>query len=122
MEPRKGHLEALQCVFGYLMCKPKGMILQDKSCPPIRSRVSVTMGQEWQEFYPDATENIPETITQPQGKLCHLNDFVDANHARDQISRHSVTGILVLLNNTTIFFGTLNTRRLCKHQHMSQKL
>ena len=104
MPPRKGHLEALQNVFGYLRCKPKGMILLDTTSPPIRTKVSVTTGQEWQEFYPDATENIPDNPPIPQGQLCYLTAFVDADHARDQVSRHSVTGILVLLNNTPIFW------------------
>ena len=35
-------------------------------------------------------------------KLCTITTYVDADHARDQLTRRSVTGILILLNNTPI--------------------
>ena len=37
-----------------------------------------------------------------RGELCTLTCYVDADHARDMVTRRSVTGILVLLNNTPI--------------------
>ena len=39
---------------------------------------------------------------EPRGGICTLTCFVDADHARDQLTRWSVTGILILLNNTPI--------------------
>jgi hypothetical protein len=34
--------------------------------------------------------------------LCSLTCYVDADHARDKLTRRSVTGIIILLNNTPI--------------------
>lgn len=62
----------------------------------------ISRGQDWNEFYPDAMENIPDEMLEPRGKLCTLTCYVDADHARDQLTRRSVTGIILLLNNTPI--------------------
>ena len=47
-------------------------------------------------------EDIPLDMTQPLGKVAKITCFVDADHARDQATRRSVTGILLLINNTPI--------------------
>jgi len=43
-------------------------------------------------------------MLEPKGKLCTLTCFVDADHGRDQLTRRSVTGIILLLNNTPILW------------------
>ena len=102
MAPREGHMHAMQRVFGYLRVLPKGKILIDVSHPMVREQVDVTKNHDWIEFYPDAVEDSPTDKPQALGKLCTLTCFVDADHARDQLTRRSVTGIIVLLNNTPI--------------------
>ena len=64
----------------------------------------ISRGQDWNEFYPDAIENIPDDMLEPKGKLCTLTCYVDADHGRDQLIRRSVTGIILLLNNTPILW------------------
>ena len=54
------------------------------------------------EFYPDAVEDIPSDKLEGRGKLCSITCYVDADHARDQLTRRSVTGIVLLLNNTPV--------------------
>ena len=51
-----------------------------------------------QSQYPDATEEI-DCITA----------FVDSDHARDKVTRRSITGLLILVGSTPIYF-------LSKHQ------
>lgn len=68
----------------------------------MRKKVSITKGQDWIEFYPDAVEDVPSDKPEPRGELCTLTCYVDADHARDKLTRRSVTGILILLNNTPI--------------------
>ena len=104
MAPRKGHLKAVKRVFGYLRVSPKGKILIDNGQAPIRDTALVTRGQDWNEFYPDAVENIPDNRLEPCGGLCRLTVYVDADHARDQTTRRSITGIIVLLNNTPLIW------------------
>ena len=45
----------------------------------------------------------------PKGKEVKITVFVDADHARDKVTRRSVTGIRVLINNTPV-------RYYCKRQ------
>ena len=102
MAPREGHMQAMYRIFGYLRVLPKGKILIDVSQPAIRETVEVSKDQDWIEFYPDAEENTPSDKPEPKGELCTLTCYVDADHARDKLTRRSVTGILVFLNNTPI--------------------
>jgi hypothetical protein len=81
---------------------PKGRTLIDTSQPVIRQKIDVTKIYDWIELYPDAEEDLPANRPKLKGELCTLTCYVDADHARDQLTRRSVTGILVLLNNTPI--------------------
>jgi hypothetical protein len=38
----------------------------------------------------------------PKGKAAKITTYVDADHAHDQVTRRSVTGILLFINNTPI--------------------
>ena len=102
MAPREGHFKAMKRVLGYLRATPKGQILLDVSEPPIREEATVTMGQNWSELYPDAVEDIPIGLPEGLGNLATLTCYVDADHARDQVTRRSVTGIVLLMNNTPV--------------------
>ena len=102
MAPKQGHMIALQRVFGYLKCYSDGMIPIDIGEAPIRKEAVITSGQNWIEFYPDAEEEIPDNIPPPMGELATLTVYVDADHARDKVTRRSVTGIMLLVNNTPL--------------------
>jgi hypothetical protein len=69
---------------------------------PIRKEAVVTNGQNWIEFYPDAEEDIPYDMLAPMGGEATMTVDVDADHARDQVIRRSVTGIMLLVNNTPL--------------------
>ena len=88
-------------VFGYLDAHPEGRIVID---PNFHDRSSYTSAklENWEELYPDAQEDVPTDIPVPKGKEIRITVFVDADHARDKVTRRSVTGILLLLNNTPI--------------------
>jgi hypothetical protein len=104
MAPRQGHLKAVRRIFGYLRVCPKGRILIDNGQAPMRNEAMVTRGQDWNEFYPDAIENVPDDRLEPRGGLCCITVYVDADHARDKLTRRSTTGIIVLLNNTPLIW------------------
>ena len=107
--PREGHMKALHRVFGYLAKFPSGKIIIDTSKPPIREEMMITKGQNWIEFYPDAIEELPPKMPSPKGISTTITCFVDSDHARDQVTRRSVTGILLLLDNTPLVW-------VCKRQ------
>ena len=102
MAPREGHFKAIQRLFGYLQARPKGQIILDPGEPPVRETATVSTGFKWQEFYPDASEDIPDKAPTPKGNLARLTCYVDADHARDKVTRKSVTGIVLLFNKTPL--------------------
>ena len=102
MAPREGHMVALQRIFGYLGRYADGMIPIDVQDPPIRKDALLTDGQNWVEFYPDAEEDIPSDMLLPLGAEAKITVYVDADHARDKVTRRSVTGIVLLINNTPL--------------------
>jgi hypothetical protein len=53
---------------------------------------------DWEEFYRDASQAIPENKPEPRGKSMSAHCFVDANHAGDTETRRSQTGILLFCN------------------------
>jgi len=104
MAPRVGHLEALQRLFGYLRQFQDGKIIIDPGNPPIREEAVISEGFNWSEFYPDACKDLPYDMPNPEGNMATLTLYVDADHARDKLTRRSVTGIILLMNNTPIYW------------------
>ena len=100
MVSRQDHKETLKRVFGYLRCKYKGQLLIDIGKPSARDTIDTGVLQDWKELYPDTDKSIPKDRPEPRGKLCIMTCYVDADHARDMVTRKSVTGSLLLLNNT----------------------
>src|SRR5687767_1078288 len=74
----------------------------DIGSPPVRDIIDTNAEPDWTEFYPYATENLPSERPEPLGNLCTITTYVDENHARNQVIRRSITGIVVLLNNTPV--------------------
>ena len=114
MAPREGHLENLKKLFGCLRDNANGKLLIDIADAPGREQAMITKNQIWTEFYPDATEELPEDMLEVMGRTCSLTCYVDSDHARDKLTRRSVTGIILLLNNTPIVWtskrqGTVET-------------
>jgi hypothetical protein len=60
------------------------------------------MEDNWNEFYPDAEEELPFTMPTPKGNHVRIMVFVVADHAHYQLTRRSVTGIIQFINNTPV--------------------
>ena len=88
--PREGHLKALMRVFGYLDTHPNGRIIIDTNLHD-KSQYTPARCKAWDELYPNAKEDLPDKMPTPKGKQIKLTVFVDANHARDKVTRRSVT-------------------------------
>jgi hypothetical protein len=99
MLPRKGYLKAVKRILSYLKTFPKGRVIIDTSYPD-HFMHPVEDHSNWMEFYPDASEEISKDLTPEKGPRIRMTVYVDADHAHDLITRRSITGILVMLNNT----------------------
>jgi hypothetical protein len=56
----------------------------------------------WVELYPDTGEEIPKDLPPEKGSRVRMTVYVDADHLHDLVTRRSITGILVILNNKSI--------------------
>jgi hypothetical protein len=103
MAPREGHLKAVMRILAYLKTFPKGRLLIDTAYPD-HSVYPVEDHPNWKDFYPDAEEEFQMTFLcqrYPRPKV-RMTVYVDADHAHDLVTRRSITGILMMLNNTPI--------------------
>jgi hypothetical protein len=101
MLPREGHLKAVKRILYYLKTFPKGRVIIDTSYPD-HSVYPVEDHSNWVEFYLDASEEIPKDLPCEKGPRVRMTVYVDADHTHDLFTRISITGILVMLNNTPI--------------------
>ena len=56
----------------------------------------------WHDFYPDASEKLPDNAPEPRGKVVSTHCYVDANHAGNKANRRSQTGVLLFVNRAPI--------------------
>jgi hypothetical protein len=102
MLPRKGHLKAVKRILSYLKTFTMGRVIIDTSYPD-HSVYPIEDHSNWMEFYPDASEEIPKDLPpHEKGPRVRMTVYVDADHAHDLVTRISIIGILVMLNNTPI--------------------
>ena len=60
---------------------------------------------DWSELYPEAQEAIPLNMPeQPKGNSVNITVFVDADHAGNRATCHSLTGILIYVNRAPIIW------------------
>ena len=88
-------------LFGYLKNRPSGKILCDTSYPD-HSKYPTPEEQNWDDFYPDAEEELPPDMPKPLGKPVRITCYVDADHAHCKMTLRSITGIVLFINNMPI--------------------
>ena len=100
MKPRDSHLKAMKHIYGYIKMHPQGHTPLDASFHDW-SPYDI-QEYDWNEFYLDAKEELPPDMPDPRGKKAQITVYKDANHAHDQVMCHSVTGVLLFVNNTVM--------------------
>ena len=104
--PRLGHMLQAQRIFGYLKkdYTRKGRILIDPNFHQPHSDLKFEQYDNWKEFYPDAGDELPPNMPEARGAKAKVTVYVDADHAHCTLTRRSVTGIILFVNNTPIKF------------------
>ena len=100
--PRRGHLQQLYHIFGYLKANPKCNLFFDPQHPKVDERAFKEY--DWYNFYWDAKERLLSDMPPPRGKSVSTHCFVDSNHAGEKVTRRSQTGILIFLNRGPIIW------------------
>jgi hypothetical protein len=84
MAPRKGHLKAMMRVFGYIKKHKHRQIIVDPNYMDWSNYQYEN--HDWDEFYPDAAEELPPGMPEPRGQSIRLTCFKDADHAHDIVT------------------------------------
>jgi hypothetical protein len=100
--PREGHLEQVFHVFAYLKKYNRSSLVFDWTYPELDE--SLFTQCDWEEFYPDAKEPIPENRPEARGASVCTTTFVDADHAGCRLTRRSHSGIIIFVNRAPILW------------------
>lgn len=120
--PRLGHLELALYMFGYLKKFPNRRIVMDSRPLQIDSELlKDSFHPDFLEDYPEAAadgEEIPQDIPAPRGSEMDTAIFHDTDHAHDQVTRRSITGIIVFVGSTPVLWpskrqGCIATSTYC---------
>jgi hypothetical protein len=99
LAPRKGHLDRLKRIYGYLKGRRDGTIRIRTDQPDYSQYPDQHF--DWAEtIYSGAQEEIPDDAPEPLGKSVVLTTFVDANLYHDMISGKALTAVLHMINQT----------------------
>ena len=63
---------------------------------------SATQQEEMLRRYPDANDERSSRMPLPLGKSLHITVYSDSDHAHDQVTRRSITGVLVFVGSTPV--------------------
>ena len=98
--PRKGHLERLKRICGYIS-KFQDFKIRFRTHLPDFSDLSPDI-QSWESIYGNPKEILPHDMPKPLGKSVQLTHYVDANLYHDALTGRSVTACLHFVNGTPI--------------------
>jgi len=101
--PRKGHLDRIKRVYGYL-AKMRHAKLRFRVHLPDYSTIPIPEHNWAKTIYGEVKELLPNDIPPPLGEEVILTTYVDANLCHDFTTGRSVTGILHLVNQTVVDF------------------
>jgi hypothetical protein len=97
--PRKGHLDRLKQIYGYLKAHNDGKIRYRVEMPDM-SGVSQVVNSWEHSVYGNCKEEIPEDVPEALGKEVILTTYVDANLYHDMITGRAITAVLHFINKT----------------------
>ena len=98
--PQEAHMKRMLRLFGYLKSHPNLGIEIDPDPHPLPPIQDVEVN--WKEQYPCNGEELPPNMPEAKGRPIQITVYVDADHAHDQVTRRSVTGYILLINNTPV--------------------
>lgn len=109
----EGHLEQLLHIIGYLKKHPQLTLYMDLSLPLMNYTRLTAKAKEFQEYYHEATEELPLDQLIAHGRLAVTTASVDALHALNHKSRKSHSEYIIFVNQALILWYCPNGA-MCK--------
>ena len=100
-QPRKGHLDRVKRIYGYL-AKMRHATIRVRTAEPDYSGLPVPVFDWSRTVYGDIKEAIPSDVPEPLGKRVTFTHYFDANLMHDISTGRSMTGILHFINKMPI--------------------
>ena len=60
--------------------------------------------EDFEEEYPEAVEDIDADLPNPLVEELAITMFVDSNHAHEKATLQSITGLIILVSRTPVFY------------------
>lgn len=117
--PRTHHLELALHLFGYLKKNPnRRLVLDSRPLLVEDSLLTDSFHPDFLEDYPDACEDVDDTLPQAFGSELLTSVFFDADHAHDHVTRRSITGLIVFVGSAPVIWqskrqGCIATSTYC---------
>ena len=105
--PRKGHMDRALRIFGYLKkYKNRRIVVDSRDHIRVGGKDALNIDYEklFEETYPDAAEEIDVKFPEPKVDELEITVFVDSDHAHNRVTRRSITGLLILVGQTPVYF------------------
>ena len=101
--PRRGHMNGMFHIFGYLKQNPKRTLCFSPLRPDLSGgNFNYEAAKDFKEFYVDAEEEVPADAPESRGEEVIMIAYVDASHASKKKTRRSHTGYLIFINMAPI--------------------
>jgi hypothetical protein len=103
-QPRKGHLERVKRIYGYVR-RFQDFKIRFRVEEPDMSQFDNVTQMDWSNtVYGNGKEDLPDDTPKPLGKRVTLIHYFDANLMHDVLNGKSVTGCLHFANKTPIMW------------------
>ena len=100
--PRRGHLDRMKRVIGYL-CKFRHYMIRFRVDEPDYSNVPGIKNHDWEHsVYGKHEEDVPMNAPPPLGKRIILTHYFDASLMHDVLSGKAVTGVCTFYQKTPV--------------------
>ena len=103
VNPRIGHLVEVLHIYAYLKLNPDYSLVLNPLKPSL-TRNWTGLADEWNDFYPGATEAIPTNAPKPRGLPASTHCFVDADWAGNLQNRRSHTGMILYVQSAPVIW------------------
>ena len=98
--PRRGHMQQLYHIFGYLNKRSRTRLLLDTGQTNISEDRFFQLDQY--DFYKGYEDPIPLDVTKPRGNPMSIHVFMDLDHTRNKVTQRSQSDVLIFCNMSPV--------------------